>query len=58
MDREELGLQDEQGVQVDLSRWNTMVVVQLVLGWDVGVLRFSMAAAGCQYLELLWPATG
>ena len=32
MDREELGLQDEQGVQVDLSRWNTMVVIQLVLG--------------------------
>ena len=32
MDHKDLGLQDEQGVQVDLSRLKSMVVVQLVLG--------------------------
>ena len=55
IDHEELGLQDEQGVQVDLSQWKSMVVVQLVLGGDVGVLHFPMAAAGCQ---IIIPATG
>ena len=51
-DHEDLDLQDEQGAQVSLSRQKSMVVIQLMLGRDVGVLHLSLAAAGYQCLKL------